>query len=232
MEFFEAVKKRRSVRRFTQTQVPDSVVVNAIDAALIAPNSSNMQPWEFYWVKAPEKMALLKKACLSQPAATTAQHLVVAVSRVDTWKRNCKMMVELLSKNPKTPKSALDYYQKIVPLVYATGPFNLLGLIKKIIIFWGGFFRPTPRGPSFKHEVFEVVTKTTALACENLMLAVVAQGYSCCPMEGFDEKLVKKLLKLNCNSHVVMVIGIGEGDSSGIYGPQIRFDKKYFVFEV
>lgn len=232
MDFFEVIQKRRSVRKYTSSAVADAVVSKAIDAALLAPNSSNMQPWEFYWVKNPTKKALLAKACLSQPAATTAQHLVVAVSRTDTWRRNAKMMIDELSKNPKTPKSALDYYTKIVPLMYMHGPCNVIGLIKKIIFFLRGLTQPTPRGPAFKSEVAEVVTKTVALACENLMLSVVAQGYACCPMEGFDEKLVKKLLNLNSNSHVTMVISIGEAAPDGLYGPQLRFDKKHFVFEV
>lgn len=47
MDFFEVVQKRRSVRKFTATAVPEAVIEKAIDAALIAPNSSNLQPWEF-----------------------------------------------------------------------------------------------------------------------------------------------------------------------------------------
>ena len=65
------------------------------------------------------------------------------------------------------------------------------------------YFRPVPRGPIYRHDVFEIVTKTTALACQNLMMALVAQGYDSCPMEGFDQKRVKKILKLNRNAHVI-----------------------------
>jgi nitroreductase len=77
-----------------------------------------------------------------------------------------------------------------------------------------------------------MVTKSAALAAENFMLAVVAQGYACCPMEGYDEVRVKKLLGLGRGSHVVMAIGLGAPAADGLYGPQIRFDKKLFVFEV
>jgi len=57
---------------------------------LMAANSSNLQPWEFYWVQNPEKKAALVKACLDQPAAKTAQELIVAVARFDTWKQTTK----------------------------------------------------------------------------------------------------------------------------------------------
>ena len=55
MEFFEVIKKRRSVRKFTEQPVDSELIRKALDAALIAPNSSNMQSWEFYWVKDPQK---------------------------------------------------------------------------------------------------------------------------------------------------------------------------------
>ena len=55
MDFFEAVNKRRSVRKFTNTEVPESVMRKCLKASLQAPNSSNLQPWEFYWIRNLEK---------------------------------------------------------------------------------------------------------------------------------------------------------------------------------
>jgi len=43
-------------------------------------------------------------------------------------------------------------------------------------------------------------------------------------MEGFDHKRVKKILKLNNKSHVVMVLGVGKADPKGIYGERFRID--------
>ena len=43
----------------------------------------------------------------------------------------------------------------------------------------------------------EWATKSTALAAQTLMLGVRAYGYDSCPMEGFDDKRVRKILKLN-----------------------------------
>ena len=66
--------------------------------------------------------------------------------------------------------------------------------------------------------------KTTALACQNFIMGLVAQGYDSCPMEGFDHKRVIKILKLNNKSHVVMVLGVGKADPKGIYGERFRID--------
>ena len=55
MNFFETIEKRRSVRKYLNEPLPRPVMERALQAALLGPNSSNLQPWEFYWVRHPEK---------------------------------------------------------------------------------------------------------------------------------------------------------------------------------
>ena len=98
MDYFDLVRKRRSVRKFLNEKVPEEVITKALKAALLAPNSSNLQPWEFYWVKDIKNKKNLIKACFSQNAAKTAQELIVAVSRIDTWKRNRGLILDNYKK--------------------------------------------------------------------------------------------------------------------------------------
>ena len=227
MDFFDLVKKRRSVRKFSTEKVPEEVIVKSLKAALLAANSSNLQPWEFYWVKNKNKKEKLVEACFSQNAAKTAQELIVAVSRIDTWKRNRNLVLEDYKSKGKLLPIIEQYYNKAIPLSYFHDSLGISGIIKKIISFFIsiiGLFKPMPRGPVFRHELFEIVTKTTALACQNFMMALVSQGYDSCPMEGFDNKRVKKILNLNNKTHVVMVLGVGKADSKGIYGERFRID--------
>tara|TARA_B100002051_G_scaffold184446_1_gene174572 strand:- start:791 stop:1528 length:738 start_codon:yes stop_codon:yes gene_type:complete len=226
-DFFDLVRQRRSIRKFSNESVPEEIIMKALNAALLAANSSNLQPWEFYWVKDKSKKKDLVKACFSQNAAETAQELIVAVSRIDTWKRNRDLILNDLKKNNKMLPIIEKYYNKVVPISYMHDSIGILGIVKKIIsIFMNiiGVFKPMPRGPIFRHDVFEIVTKSTALACQNFMMALVSQGYDSCPMEGFDDKRVKKLLKLNNKSHVVMVLGVGKADPKGIYGERFRIN--------
>ena len=75
----------------------------------------------------------LVKLCLGQPAAATAQELIVCVARLDTWKRNSKMMLEhLVSGGADVPEAKLHYHRKIVPLAYGHGPFYILGPAQEI----------------------------------------------------------------------------------------------------
>lgn len=232
-EFIKVVRSRRSVRIFQKNYpIPENVMNSCLDLALLAPNSSNLQPWGFYWVRSPEKKNALVKACLDQPAAKTAAELIVCVARTNTWKEGCEKMISILKSNPHVPKQAINYYKYIVPLAYSQGIFGLFGFLKKIIIFIRGLKKPIPREPTSKSEMITWATKSASLACENLILALRAYSFDSCPMEGFDAKRVKKILNLPKGAHITMVIGAGKRAQHGIYGPQIRFDRKLFINEV
>lgn len=61
MEVFEAIKARRSVRKFEQKQIPDEVIAKILEAGRLAPSASNYQPWHFIVVKSPEKKKVLSQ---------------------------------------------------------------------------------------------------------------------------------------------------------------------------
>ena len=212
MNFFDVIKTRRSVRKFTDAEVPESVIRKCLKESLLAPNSSNLQPWEFYWIRTFEKKDKIVKACFSQNAAKTAKELVVAVARIDTWKRNRNLIIKEYKKQDKLIPIVNNYYSKLIPFVYYHDRFGISGLLKRIIFIFIniiGFFKPVPRGPIYKHDLFGTVSKTTALACQNFMMSLVAEGFDSCPMEGFDEKRIKKILKLNwrCHENIKFVDG-------------------------
>jgi len=234
--FIEIVESRRSIRLFDKTPVPEEVIQKCLDLALLAPNSSNLQPWEFIWVKSPEKKAELVKACFSQAAAATAAELVVCVARTQTWKRNCEDMKKQLTahaeKGTRIPKAATYYYHKLVPFSYTQGPFSLLGYLKRLFFFFIGFKKPVPREPTSRHQMEIWATKSVALACENFMLALRAFGFDSCPMEGMDSRRVKKMFSLPKDALVPMVIAIGKRLADGVTLPQIRGDRSWFIKEV
>ena len=50
-EFIKLVKSRRSIRVFTNDSVSPNDLIECLELAILAPTSSNLQCWEFYWVK-------------------------------------------------------------------------------------------------------------------------------------------------------------------------------------
>ena len=47
MEVEEAIKTRRTVRRYKSTSVPKETILELLGAAALAPSATNRQPWEF-----------------------------------------------------------------------------------------------------------------------------------------------------------------------------------------
>lgn len=226
MDFFEAVNQRRSVRIFDQQEIFDgSVVQKCLEAAILSPNSSNLQLYQF--VRVPESSPLkekLAKLCMGQKAATTARELIVVVTRRDLWKSRAKANYDYIAstyegKPDKKLKQALGYYGKLIPKLY--GKFPGWSFLKKIIAFSVGLQRPMVREVG-ETEVRISVHKSASLAAMTFMLAMKAMGYDTCPMEGFDSKRVKKLLNLNSSSEISMIIGCGKGLPEGIYGERFR----------
>jgi nitroreductase len=231
--FEEIIAHRRSVRIFDPTPVPESIIEKCLDQALLAPNSSNLQPWEFHWVRSEPKRKQLVEACLSQAAAATAAELIVCVARTDTWKSArldmIKQMTEAQSAGARIPEAAWMYYQKLVPIMYGQGWFSLIGAAKQVAFFLIGLRKPMMREPTSHADLRNWAIKSTALGCENLMLAATAYGYDSCPMEGIDSRRIRKLLKLSSRSVIVMVIAIGKRAPNGVTLPRIRGDRKRYV---
>ena len=232
-EFTKLVHARRSVRKYTDEIIPDHIVDACLDLALLAPNSSNLQTWEFYRIKTASVKEKVVRACFSQSAAKTSAELIVCVARGDNWREHSKQMLGEFKKLPvETPKVALTYYGKLVPMVYTVGWFNILTPFKWIFNTVAGFFTVVPRDPISSFGINTWAVKSCALACENLMLAFRAYGYDTCPMEGFDSWKVKSAMNLPGKAEIVMIISAGRRADGGVYGPRMRFPREQFIKSV
>lgn len=231
MNFFDVINQRRSIRRYTTEVVPDEVIEKALEASIKAPNSSNTQTWNFYWVQTADKKQKLVEACLSQSAARTANQLIVVTADPDLWRRSQPGLIEWVETS-QAPKPVHMYYRKLIPLTYRAGYLNSMGFIKWVLATAVGFFRPMVRGPYTLRDLQEVAIKSAALASENFVLAITAQGYASCMMEGFDEHRVRRLLKLSSTERVVMVIGVGKEAERGTWGSQYRLPRDKVVHRV
>lgn len=227
-EFRKVVHTRRAIRRFTEEEIPDAVIEDCLDLAMLAPNSCNLQPWEFYVVRTPELRKKIAHACLNQNAATTAPVLIPVIARSNTWNAACDETLRVWP-DEKIPRLVETFYKRIAKIQYYQGPFSSFGLVKKAFYGAVGLFRPVPRGPYSQAEMKVWAVKSTALAAENLMLALRAHGYDSCPMEGMDEHRVRNLLKLPADATVVMVLAAGKRGERAIYHKRYRFDRERYI---
>jgi nitroreductase len=59
VDVFEAVKGRRSIRRYTGGDVEEGNLKRIMDAGLMAPSAGNIQPWELILVRGEERKSQL-----------------------------------------------------------------------------------------------------------------------------------------------------------------------------
>lgn len=229
--FREIVRSRRSVRRFTAEPIPEAVMQDCLDLALLAANSSNLQPWDFYWVRNPEKKRQMGPACLNQNAAKTAAELVVICARTETWKAHSAEVLEHWPED-SIPRIVETYYKHGTKLHYGRLPLDPFGKAKKLLRDLSGIRKPAPRWPNSAADMQLWATKSTALAAQNLMLALRAHGFDSCPMEGFDEARVRRIVELPRDAVIVMVLAAGRRAEKGIYHQQFRLPRERFIHEV
>ena len=229
------LEHRRAIRNYLPEAVPDDVIKRCIESAILSPSSSNLQLWEFYHVKTGIKKEALVKACMSQPAAKTAPNLIVVVTRHDYWKRRCDANLDFNKKvaweEPEDkPIRAETYFTKTIPTLYFDF-LGIFGVLKKIFAFFVGLRRPMFREVS-AGEVLTMSHKSVGLAAQTLMLALSAEGYDSCPMEGIDSKRIQRILNLPKGAKINMVISCGKRAEGGVYGPRFRLPLEEVFFEV
>ena len=230
--FQQVVESRRSVRRFTDTPISDEVMADCLRLAMLAPNSSNLQPWEFYVIDSSDKRKRANKICMNQNGAKTAARLIAVVARTDNWHDHAKQVLREYPAEP-VPKKVKDYYNKVVTLDFLRGPANVLSVAKWGVTQVVRQVKGPIKSPYYTFDdVKNWATNNTALGAQNLMLALRAHGFDSCPMGGFDEPAMKRLLKLGDDHHIVMMIGAGERADNGVYNTQFRFDQTQFVHYV
>jgi nitroreductase len=67
MDTIEAIKNRRSIRKFKLEPVDEPTLEKVLDAARLAPSWSNVQAWKFIVVRDPDTRGQLASAILAHP---------------------------------------------------------------------------------------------------------------------------------------------------------------------
>ncbi len=237
--FDELVQHRRAVRIFDQTHAFDQAVVRrSLERAVLSPNSSNMQLWEFIHVQSPEVLQQLAPLCLGQQAAKTARAVVVVVVRRDLWpQRRAAVLAQQTAvfkaqtggELTKKHQRLLAYWETHIPQLHRSGA-GVWDALKSIRTWWKGLKKPVMRSVTSKAMRLSA-HRSAALAAQTFMWSVAAEGYDTCPMEGYDQQRVKDLLKLPKGAEISMLVAVGERTDKGVYGPRLRvpFETVYSI---
>jgi nitroreductase len=225
-ETLEAIFNRRAVKVFQPVEISDQIREQILNAARHAPSSFNSQPYRLFWVGTATNKTAVAKLCMGQMPAETASALVVAVADLGSLAATSQSQLEWMRTRSEFSEAKIRDYERtanIGRILFMPGPFGVFATIKWGVFWLLNLWKVMGMPPLFRRDLFKWATKSTSLACENLMIAAEALGINTCPMEGFDGRRLSKYLGLSARYHeIVMVIAMGKKSQAYVEPPQWR----------
>jgi nitroreductase len=210
MDLFDAIKGRKSIRRFKRTPVPNEDIKKIIDAGRLAPSANNVQPWSFIVVKDRElltKMAAAVREMIDRmvPFAENEKQS----QRLSAYKNSYYTFFELA---PATVVVLMEAYDAGTDHLLAKMGYTAED-IKRL--------RPSPG------------LQSVAAAIQNMLLAAHALGYSSCWMTGpaVAQEAFEKLLGYGKEKTVAALLPLGVADENPPSRPRRPIEEIMKVLE-
>lgn len=83
MDVIEAIKTRRSIRKYKPTPIPEDVLTSVLKAVRLAPSAKNLQPWKFIIVTDEDEKKRLASVCNNQKFMAEAPIVIAACALED-----------------------------------------------------------------------------------------------------------------------------------------------------
>ncbi|AET66083.1 nitroreductase [Desulfosporosinus orientis DSM 765] len=196
MELLEAMKARRSIRKFKPEPIPESHITQLIESARLAPSGSNLQPTRFVVIKSENARTQLSEAT---PLPFVSQAPVILACCVDTeslsglGNRTRELMEAGAFKD--TPLETIDTESYV------------------------------KRSPMDKATAEAYLRLNAAIAIDHITLRAVDLGLGTCWVMMFDQEKVKQILGLGENYNVVALLPLGYPDQSPNPRPRIDINQ-------
>lgn len=109
MDALEAIKQRRSVRKYDRKPVPERDLLAILEAGRQAPSAANRQPWHFVVVKDKEVRRKLAAACSGQAWMADAGVIVAGLGKPSVNEKWYPVDVAIAMQNMILAATALGY---------------------------------------------------------------------------------------------------------------------------
>jgi 5,6-dimethylbenzimidazole synthase len=181
MEFYDAVKKRRTLREFADRPVPPEAVRRALAAGLRAPSNSHLKSWQFILLRDREKRARAVVEGLKARDMMDREAIERFLARFDQ---------EELKK----------VYRRSLPLQQTM----MLQAPELLLVC----YRMKPLAEC--RTLFELNPLASAWMCiENIMLALAAEGLFGCTYTPYESQGLKEFLGVPAGYEIAAVIPFG-----------------------
>jgi len=196
MELLDAMKARRSIRKFKSDPIPESLITQLIESARLAPSGSNIQPTRFVVIKSNEARRQLGQAT-PLPFVSQAPVVIACCVSTESFGGLGTRMRELMEAGAftDTPLEKMDTesYAKRNPMDQATAEAYL--------------------------------RLNAAIAIDHITLRAIDIGLGTCWVMMFDQEKVKQILGLGENYNVVALLPVGYPDQNPNSRPRIELSE-------
>lgn len=165
----DLIRKRKSVRKYTDKAISKEDISKCLEAARQAPSACNGQPWKFIVVDDP---ALKNRLC---------DKAFSGAYSTNKFTKSAPVLIVVISEK------------------------------EKFLTAIGGYLRNT------RYYLVDL-----GIACEHLVLEATELGIGSCWIGWFDEKAVKKVLRVPKNKKIDLIISLGY---AGYTGPRLKSRK-------
>ena len=195
MDVLEAIRQRRSIRKFRPDPVPEEALDRLLDAARLAPSGSNRQARKLVVVRDAETRARVAAAC----------SFVRTTGEVRVQQHIAEAPVVIVACGREQDATAMYYREG--KLAIASG--------REIQEQSGGAMAPL--GSCFLVDL--------AIALDHLSLAAVAEGLGGCWVMAADERQLKEILGIPVDIRAPIVMTLGYPDESPDPRPRKALDE-------
>lgn len=207
--FQELNGRRRAIRDFDGTSIPDAHVRELLAEAARAPSSGNLQPYQFHWIRDRALKARAAVVCNGQRAAVSAPTLIVVTASREFALDTAAQHLAHVNASTDLPEPSKDYHRqqaRKMLRILNVGSWPVWSPAAALL----GLFKPSlsllPVGHMGNRSW---AARNAAFAAQTLMLAAAAKGIDSCPMEGFSAPKLAEVLSLARGTVIPLVIALG-----------------------
>lgn len=186
MDLLEIISNRKSVRKYTETHIPDEDLRKVLEAGRLAPSWMNVQSWKFILVKSQESKDLLSELSIGQPQVKNADALIVCIADTNAWEDAKITHIKNPALNPalQCENGILirTMEQVIFPVSYMMLEAHNLGISSCII----GAFGSEITG--ILPEVSEKARNVLGLKEGQIISTIITLGYDANPTETVKQR--------------------------------------------
>jgi nitroreductase len=179
LDVMEAVRGRRSIRRYEDRPVSQDLVNEILEAARLAPSASNLQTWRFKVVNDGDTRKALRQAAFNQKFVEEAPVVIVACADFLAFDDRAKRTLELLRSSARPSLTMIMRYMR------------------------------SGSGEDSEERQLVNAVINVSIAVENMVLAATSMGLGTCWVRAFSPEKVAEILSLppECPPLILLPLG-------------------------